>query len=74
MTALLMWTVYDHPTDYPTLFVARCHIVGPDGSKPSDSVITSESLEIVRAMMLEMGLTCLTRDPNDNPKIIETWL
>ena len=72
---LAMWTIYDHPSDYPNNFVARKFVIG-DGSEP---VITKEmmvcpSLTAIREMLAELGLSCITRSEDDDPKIVETWL
>jgi hypothetical protein len=66
-----IWTIYDHPTDYPEHYVARLF----HGETPTDSVIQSKDLDTIRGIMIaDFGLTCLTRSPDDDPKIIETWL
>jgi len=72
---LAMWTVYDHPTDYPDKYVARRFDVGRDGPVPSESIIIMDDLGRLRDMLaFEMHLTCLTRSEGDDPKIVETWL
>jgi hypothetical protein len=75
MTTLAMWTVYKHPKDYPDKFVARRFDVDAAGPKPSASVIVAADLETLRDILArEMHLTCLARDPSDEPQIVETWL
>jgi hypothetical protein len=70
-----MWTVYDHPLDYPEKFVARRWDVDANGLKPSASIIVASDLEILRDILqFELGLTMLMRSPEDDPKIVETWL
>ena len=72
---LSVWTVYDHPSDYPGHYVAREFLVHPDGPVMTDNVITSLQLEWLRDQLeYDMGLACLTRSPEDDPKIVETWL
>jgi hypothetical protein len=67
---LSMWTVYDHPSDYPDKYVARCF----SGEQPTSSIIIAENLEVIRYILcLEMGLT-RQRSPEDDPKIVEVWL
>ena len=66
---LQTWTVYDHPADYPGLFVARLFI---DGRVTSTALFAS-SLEEIRAK-LPRGLYPLPRSPADSPSIVETWL
>jgi hypothetical protein len=66
-----MWVVYDKPTDYPTKFVARRF----EGEKPTASIIITSDLETLRSILaFEMRLVCLMRSPEDDPKIVETWL
>ena len=75
MTTLAMWTVYDNPTDYPGKFVARRFDVDGEGPKPSSSVIIMDDLDKLRDVLCyELHLTCLCRNEEDDPKIVETWL
>ena len=72
--ALWMWVIYDHPTDFPDVFVARRHICyGPDAG-PTQDVMVAPVLDMIRAEMERRGLTMLARFPNDDPSIVETWL
>lgn len=72
---LSMWTVFDHPSDYPDDYVARCFVIGKglDGPRATHNSITG-SLKHLRATMRAAGLTPLMRDEKDDPKIVETWL
>lgn len=75
MTSLAMWVLYDHPSDFPTLFVARRVEITEDGvQRAANDVLASDSLDGIRAAMVSRGLRCLTRSPHDDPVIIETWL
>ena len=76
MTQVLsMWTVYNRPRDFPgELYVARRYMIEPDGPVPTDDTIVSPSLELVRQALSLKGLTPITRDHNDEPHIVETWL
>jgi len=68
---LSIWVVYDHPTDYPNDFVARRF----ENDQPTSSVMFSDRLETLReCFLVQMGLTCIERDPSDDPKIVESWL
>ena len=71
---LVMWTVYDHPTDHPGGFIARRHDVGK-GGKPivTDHVITG-GLENIRTLFKQAGLTVIPRHQQDDPVIVECWL
>lgn len=72
--SLSIWTVYDHPTDFPTEFVARRHKVRP-GSEPvaTTDLVRGDSLAAVRTQ-IPRGLTRLPRNTQDDPCIVEVWL
>jgi hypothetical protein len=74
MSALSIWTIYDHPTDYPHAFVARRHEVQAEGSTPTSDLLMSTDLEAIRTRMRAWGLYCLNRQSGDVPCIIESWL
>ena len=71
---LSMWTVYDHPKDFPDGFMARRSEIGGGVPVPvlTDDVVTGD-LRMIRECMARCGLVCLTRDPSDDPVIVETW-
>ena len=71
---LSIWTVYDHPSDHPDIFVARRWIVGEGGHRPTMETIGSTDLERLRDELEARGLVCLPREPGDDPKIIENWI
>jgi hypothetical protein len=71
---LPMWVVYDHPADYPDRYVARQHVVGIAGDQSTDRTMVSLSLESIRTALANQGLVCITRNPEDDPVIVETWL
>lgn len=73
-TDLPLWVVYDHPTDYPDHYVARQHLVGPEGQKPTDRMMAHPELGPIRVALENMGLICVVRNPEDDPVIVETWL
>jgi len=73
--ALQLWTIYDHPTDFPGWWIARRHDVGPTGSVASGYAVTALDLQDLREMLRGMGLTLLgPREPDDAPAIVETWI
>lgn len=68
------WTVYDHPLDYPSGYVARRWIANRDGTvTPTRDVLLDPNLASLRAM-LPPGLARIERMPEDDPVIIEVWL
>jgi hypothetical protein len=71
---LAMWTVYDHPTDHPDSFIARCHVVGSGIEGATTNTIRTETLRTMRMVLRMAGLTPIKRDPADDAKIVEVWL
>ena len=73
---LSLWTVYDHPRDFSKSYVARMYTVGDGGSEQAtEEILIATTLETLRYILeYEFTLTCIQRDPNDDPKIVETWL
>lgn len=65
-----MWTVYDHPSDYPYHYIAREFVEG----KPSNNYILSSEIGVIREQLQHMYLTCIGRHQDDDPKIVEVWL
>lgn len=70
---LHVWTIYDHPLDYPDKFVARAHLIVAGGSEATWHIRTADTLEEVREQ-LPPGLYRLERDPSDDSKIVESWI
>jgi hypothetical protein len=69
---LILWTVYDHPSDYPAHFVLRGYSTRKDVTLPWCALF--ESLDELRQEMIEAGRVCLDREPGDDPVIVETWI
>jgi hypothetical protein len=70
---LSMWTVFDHPKDFPHSFVARRFEVNGTGVIATDDIVQGD-LNILRESFLKAGMYCLTRNDDDDEKIVETWL
>jgi hypothetical protein len=60
---LQLWTVYDHPTDYPTNYVARLSIVGAAGTGPTEHLLVSTDLLAIRAQLLAWACTASRASP-----------
>ena len=71
---LAMWTIYDSPSDLPGFFVARLFVVDASGPHPTDRTLANKNIDSLRTLFAEWGLTPLTRSPEDQPQIVETWL
>lgn len=70
---LHVWTVYDHPHDYPNSFVARLFIVRGGADYATNQVIEAATLDELHAQ-LPPGLYRMPRDPMDDEKIMEVWI
>ena len=70
---LVMFTVYDHPRDYPDSYVVRRWLIGAGEvtADPEPTCVTP-SLELARASIPD-GLYLLHRHRDDDPSIVETW-
>ena len=66
---LNIWAIYDHPADFPDSYVARRF----EYDKPTATIIKGTLPRLRKAFRL-CGLHCLTRSPDDDPVIVETWL
>lgn len=72
---LPMWTVYNHPKDYPEGFIARCFETGGGHSAPvATAFAIMGQIEVIRQCMLRCGLYCMTRSEGDDANIVETWM
>ena len=69
MERLELYTVYKHPKDYPTKFVARKFIL----DKPTPITVIGNTIEEVR-LGIPKGLTRFLPDEKDDPVIVEIWL
>ena len=64
-----LFTVYDHPTDFPDHYVVRVF----DGDRPTSLYRVAETLEDVRAFLPD-DVCRLERRPEDDPRILEVWV
>lgn len=71
---LPMWTVYDHPSDYPSNYVARESFVNQNGVNGYGGFIICSNLDWLRIWLQQHGLVCIGRMPGDDPKIVEVWI
>jgi hypothetical protein len=71
--ALCLWTIYDHPRDYPQGICARRHELAGGKSTPTEHLLVGE-LGFLRAIFREAKLVCICRQENDDKPIVETWI
>lgn len=69
MVPLEIWVVYKGLAEYPGKFVAIKHML----DRATEAKIVKDTLTELRNA-LPKGLVCLTRHPNDNETVVETWL
>jgi len=74
---LNLWTVYKNPKDYPGAYVARRF----ETDQPTGECYAHVELNRVREWVIEQSLAlnhcytfCLTREPGDDPCILEVWM
>jgi hypothetical protein len=68
-----IWTVYDHPRDYPAKFVARRTAIHAGAACPTNDMFVADNIHELR-LLLPPGLYRLPRHPKDDPVILEVWL
>jgi len=70
---LSIWVVYDHPRDFPDSFVARKFLL----DQPTEVVMVAGTLDEIRDIIRRTAgqpLACISRSPDDDPVIVESWL
>ena len=70
MTDLAIWVVYDHPSNWPDWYVARCW----KGETPTGDMMLNRDLDDLRDALEQKGLVHLDRMEGDDPVILETWI
>lgn len=66
---LNLWVVYERPLDHPEHFVVRRWVL----DRPTKDFRLGRSLREVREF-IPPGLHRVPRHPNDDAKIVETWI
>src|SRR5262245_30962933 len=69
---LSIWTIYEHPLDYPHDYVARRFEVRDHGVMMTRDMFVAETLEELRAL-LPPGLFRLPRTDGEPKAIVESW-
>jgi hypothetical protein len=74
--AISHWTVFDHPRDFPNMFVVRRFEVtrGNPDPIPTEDIIGAPTLDVLRDCLSRAGLVMLTRSEEDDPMIVEVWI
>jgi len=74
LSALVIYTIYRFPSDYPGLYVVRPWHCASGETIPGRIVCVSEDIEMLRQPFREAGLCLMTRSAADDPTIVENWL
>lgn len=78
MTDVLMsmWTVYDHPTDFPNVFVARRIeiVVGQLEPEATGDIYIAHDIAQMNQHFERLGLSFLSRQEADEPQIMGVWM
>lgn len=72
--ALEMWTVYDHPRDFPEYFVARKFLVEGGQPRSTPQAVVCKQLAPLREWLAVRGLVPLARNDGDDSVIVESWV
>lgn len=70
---LRLYTIYDHPADYPEGFVVRMFEALAGQVTEKELLGQTPTLEAAREL-IPPGLFNLGREPADDPVIVETWI
>lgn len=71
--ALDIWTVYFNPDDHPGKYVVRRFAVKAGGKTDVDDPCYVGGSLLEARCCVPPGLYCQTRDPKDQPSIVESW-
>lgn len=69
---LIQYTIYRHPSDFPDFYVVRRWLIDAKGLRAFRVACLCQTLEEAREV-IPQWMTCLTRDPEDDPVIVEVW-
>ncbi len=69
-----LWTVYDHPSDFPDSFVTRRSEFVKGVPITTCEIFHDESFEAIEEFLAEKGLFAMMRQEGDDPCIIATWM
>lgn len=71
--ALVMYTIYDHPLDYPNHYVVRPWTVTGGGEPVPGTPTLTATLDEARSL-IPGGLHRIDATPGEDQAILETWL
>lgn len=74
MEFIQMFTIYDHPKDYPGCYIARKWLIGPGSVNATTDIIIGTDVSKIREKIKKLGFSRIPRSVNDDPVILETWM
>lgn len=77
MSRIEVIAIYENPSDYPGLFVARSFVAVNGTPLPlAKPLAVVPTLEEARAAVraFRPDAVCFARNPNDDPVVVESWL
>jgi len=69
---LSMYTIYEHPKDYPDNYIVRRWVAKNGFTEPREAILT-DTLDEARRVV-PYGLYRMEPDPTDDTTIVETWI
>jgi hypothetical protein len=71
---LSIWTIYDHPRDYPEGFIARRWAIANGQNFMTSDTFKADNLETLRRHFEGRALFRMPRQDGDDRVIVESWL
>lgn len=76
---MIQYVICLNPSDYPDCYVVRRWRISSGGDPVAEPApyavgIGDDALAMMRADLTRLGLTCIGRDANDDPVILEVWI
>lgn len=72
--AMIMWVLYDHPSDFPDDIVARKFAIAAGEVTATDETKTFASTDEAQTFFSEFGFVAIPRQDDDDPVIIASWV
>lgn len=72
--ALKQWTLYDRSPEYPDHYMARLFLIHKGSVEATGTIRLSKHPQSLRIELFEHGFVRMSRSPDDDPLIMETWL
>lgn len=70
---LSIWTIFHNPIDFPRKFVVRRFIMVDVGAFPTPDHSVHDTLDQARDAVPQ-GKVCISRNDEDEPQVVESWV